>query len=164
MSTLFTERNDISRPAICESCSTGIATGNNFYCHRCLDAVYGKSEGEIFSEEICDAARIRVSRWYDADEVLRLSGGKRNTEHRFEGVIARRLQDILESNLHIQEKARLVIDVDQIALDLEFAHSYNIVPRAIHAAHIAFGRLLKAQLPPKRVRRQRLSNRVGLSR
>lgn len=164
MSTLFTERNDISRPMICESCAVGIATGNNFYCHRCLDSIYGKSEGEIFSEEICDAARIRIARWYDADEVIRLSGGTRTTEHRFEGVIARRLQDILESNLHVQEKSALIIDVDQIALDLEFEHSYNITPRTIHAAHVEFGRLLKAELPPRRARRQRLSSRVGYLR
>jgi hypothetical protein len=165
MSTsLYTDRRDISRPIRCETCSAGLAFGNNSHCHRCLDEFWGKSDAEIYSEEICDAARIRIARWYDGDEVIRASGGRRDYHHRFEGVIARRLQDILESNLDIIEKSELVISADRVAMDIEFEYRYNIVPRSIHKAHVELGRLLRAQLPPKRARRQRLSSRVGFSR
>ncbi len=159
MSTsLYSDRKDISNPTTCETCANGIALGTNFHCHRCLDGIWGASEGEIFSEEICDAARIRVSKWYDADEVLRSSRDKRTPEHRFEGFICRRLQAIIESTIHVQEKAGLIINVDEIALDIEFEHNYSIPPRAFHKAHVEFGRLLKAALPPKR---QRVSRLVG---
>lgn len=161
--SLYSDRKDISRPTACETCSDGIATGNNVHCHRCLDEFWGKSKEEIFCEEYCDAARIRIMRWHDADEAIRLSGGERSPEHRFEGIIIRRLQDILESGFDIVEKMRLAQDVEHAAQDIEFEYSYNLTRHALHAAHVRFGRLLKDDLPPRRAKRQEVSPRVGFS-
>lgn len=146
--SLYTPRSDISRPIPCETCSNGIATGNNRHCHRCLDEFF---DGRIISycAEVCDAARIRVTRWYDADEAIRLAHGERDIHHRFEGVICRRLQAIIEAPVRVEEQARIIIEVDHEAQDIEAEHGYSIAARAIHALHVRLGRLLGADFPPR---------------
>lgn len=163
MSTsLYSDRKDISRPIPCETCSTGLAFGSNHHCHRCLDEFF---DGRIpsYCREFCEAAQIRVQRWYDADEAIRLACGERDIHHRYEGAICRRLQTILEAPVRMEEQARLIIEVDDLAKDIEFEHGYNITQRTLHALQVRLGRLLGASFSPRIPKRQAVSNRVGHS-
>ncbi len=162
MSSLYSDRKDITCPVPCETCHDGIALGSNHHCHRCLDEFFDGQDSAQYAE-FCDAARIRIDRWYDADEAIRLAHGERDIYHRYEGVVCRRLQAIIEAPVRLEEQARLVIEVDDLALGIEDEHLYKITARTIHTLHVRLNRLMGGSFSPRIPRRPRVSDRVGLS-
>lgn len=157
MTSLYSDRRDISNPVPCETCSDGLAFGTNHHCHRCLDEFFDGCI-PVYCREVCDAARTRVDRWYDADEALRSSKAVRDVFHRYEGVICRRLQAILEAPVRVEAQAQLLIEVDDAAQDIEADFGYRITPRAIHALHVRLGRMFRGEFPPRVPKRPRVSN------